>query len=129
MIKLYGVTNTEAILLFTALCIAGIAAMLSSGVTLSFYWRKNKIVPFLYRIMAVTDILTGLNSVYFVILCVSYLSGCDTGYYSVRTLASHYRTEEDWISYNNTAAGCHRNDTFPIPASFVITANMGNCLC
>ena len=122
MIKFYGVSDTGTTILLIALCLAGIAAILGSIITLTFYWGKNKIVPFLYRILALTDILTGLNAIYFVILCVTYLQDCDSGFYTVRRMDSENRSESDWVSFNGSAAGCHRNDTFLIPVSFVVSA-------
>ena len=122
MIKFYGLSDTGTTILLTALCLAGIAAILGSIITLTFYWGKHKIVPFLYRILALTDILTGLNAIYFVILCVTYLQDCDSGYYTARRIFSENRSPSDWVSFNGSAAGCHRNDTFLIPVSFVVSA-------
>ena len=100
---------------------AGIAAILGSSITLSFYWKKDKIVPFLYRLLAVTDILTGLDAIYFVLLCLTYLHDCNAGYYNSRFVPDTERSEKESVSFDDAAEGCHRGDTFLIPASFVIT--------
>ena len=122
MIEFYGVTYGETALLLVAFCLAGVTAIFGSSITLSFYWGKKKIVPVLYRIMAITDMLTGLNAIYFVILCLTYLKDCETSYYTARKVRCEKRTEKIWIAFNNGAAGCHRDSTFLIPSSFVITA-------
>lgn len=122
MIEFYGVFYGETVLLLVAFCLAGVTAIFGSSITLSFYWGKKKIVPVLYRVMAITDILTGLNAIYFVILCLTYLKDCETSYYSARRIPCEKRTEKIWIAYNSNAANCHRNSTFLIPTSFVITS-------
>ena len=121
MIKFYNMTTLETQLLLAALCISGILAILGSMYTFSFYFDKTSIVALLYKCMAVFDILSGVNAIFFVFLCLTYLKECDARFYTSKEKGSDLRTEEDWAAVNNTAVGCHREDAL-VTAEFIITA-------
>ena len=45
MLEFYGVSSTETALILTVTVILALIAILGSGITVSFYWRKPGTVP------------------------------------------------------------------------------------
>ena len=124
MLKFYGLSDAITLILLIALVILGILAIAGSAITFSFYYPKSEIVPKLYKILALVDSLTGLNAIYFVILCFTYLTNCNTAFYNLMhsTSSIKNKSSEEWAFYLDNATGCQREDQFLIPVSFVVTA-------
>ena len=121
MIMFYGMTSIETSLLLAALFTAGMIAILGSAYTFSFYLKKKSVVALLYKYMAIFDIFSGTNAIFFVILSLTYLRDCNTSFYTAKEKWSDLRTEEDLAAINGTASGCHRDSSL-VTITFIITA-------
>ena len=123
MIKFFGLTESEVVLFLSSIVIISISAIVLSGIVFSFYWTKDSLVSTLYKIMSIADVATGVNGIFFSILCFTKLRNCDTTYYHgmfrIFTVPTNASPEQLPPYYNKT--GCHRDDRFVLPITYYTT--------
>ena len=117
MIKFYGLSDNQIAPLLILIIVFSVLAIVSSTIIIMFYWLKNSPISVLYKMMAASDVVTGVNSVFFVILCFTMLKNCNTWYYHY--LFETFNPVRLPPDYNKT--GCHRNDKFLLPIVLYLT--------
>eukprot|EP00116_Pleurobrachia_bachei_P004927 sb/3465189/ len=114
MLEFYGRSSTETTILFIVTVILALIAILGSGITVTFYWRKPGTVPFLYKLMGLFDVLVGLNAIYFVFLALTVLRDCSTEDYQLREWEDNIR-----IGINSASEVNNSNCVNNIPALYI----------